>query len=137
MPFDAPLAASCLRGLAKKDHRTERPRVAPKAFLPDPRTARTREDGGEETSINWEDDDGALAQLRSGNQAHNGVARLERRWIENVAASFGAPGVLFAERRRAEGSDNPYHGNIVFCGLTMLEKNHLAACLALYAKLVE
>src|SRR5262249_9901217 len=47
---------SCLRGLRKASWVDEQHLIATDAFIPDRRTAAGRQDGGKETSVNWEDD---------------------------------------------------------------------------------
>ena len=50
------LPNNCLRGLRKANWVDARFLIATEAFIPDSRTAAGRQDGGKETSVNWEDD---------------------------------------------------------------------------------
>jgi len=114
---------SCLRGLHKKDYLTVRG-VSAAAFEPDPRTAADREDGGQETSINWEDDETVQELTLSQRDARgnicypHGIARLPRAWIDRVNELPGSESTLTYERRPTladpDRPDNPYHGNLVF-----------------------
>jgi hypothetical protein len=129
--WSRPLPASCLRGLRAPGWVYDDGVICSDAFMPDSRTARGRVDGGIETSINWEDDEDAIAELRKSNAAQHGVARLRCEHIEIVDRSRG---LLLAERKDS-GDGNPYHGNIVFAGtLAPRRQRELAAALALFAE---
>lgn len=82
------------------------------AFLPDPRTAKDREDSGEETSVDWEDDaEVATKALRRSNAAF-GLARLAVSDIDYVNRGANTINALLTER--APEPDNLHHGNLVF-----------------------
>jgi hypothetical protein len=110
---------SCLRGLREKDHITEEGQVLSAAFVPDPRTAANREDGGSEVSVNWEDDAEVADftwQTRDlcGNIVFpHGVARVALKDIERINSLPGALQSLGWERAPIkddqELADNPYH----------------------------
>jgi hypothetical protein len=105
--------ATCLRGLRKADWIEDNIIQTP-AFLPDKRSSETREDGGQETSINWEDDTGVvLFTLSNEATARHGAARIS---LEGIRATSDqtAPvkNPLLWERKPISGND--HHGNIVF-----------------------
>lgn len=117
--LSTPSPEHCLRGLRKKDWLGPNDEVLGVAFDPDKRTADARKDGGEETSINFEDDAQALSfTLSQKDQAQHGAARLPLRAIENVNTLPGSLDTLTIERQPIAGTadtrGNPYHGNIVF-----------------------
>lgn len=113
------------------------------AFEPRPSSAADRaRDGylppGQDVSINWEDDEGALRNLRTNrtNAAH-GVVRIHTRQLIDTLA-IAQPKLadrLELERRAIPG--NAYHGNIVFCeGLNEHEIDVLCSYLGLAAQFV-
>jgi hypothetical protein len=134
--------ATLLRGLRKRDFIIPNTtRVHGRAFEPAAEVPAHRADGCLETSIDFEDDDGALPRLRRDrvNAAH-GVARLKVVALDMVKLDFpdlpphDGPLVSY-ERRPVDNND--YHGNILFSGA--LEKHHivaLAGVIACSAKLV-
>ena len=84
------------------------------AFLPDYRTKEDNGQGWPETSINWEDDEGALKMaFQNRQQAEYGAARLPLLEIARIAATNGG---LHHERKVAIVGDqkNHYHGNLLF-----------------------
>jgi hypothetical protein len=107
------------------------------AFVPDVRTAGTRQDGGRETSVNWEDDAHVESfTLTNKSNAQHGAARIPTLEIiktSNTVVMIASP--LSCERRRLP--DNQYHGNIVYSAnvSSRLEKM-LAAALALKSRYV-
>lgn len=124
------LPQTCLRGLKKADWVKDGSILTP-AFLPDQRTAEARADGGQEVSVDWEDDDNvearALAQWR---QAAHGLARLPRSEADRINRMPNTLRALLCERYRLD--DNPHHGNIVFTrGLAKHHIPMIASALAL------
>lgn len=109
--------ASCLRGVHKQDFITPEGGVSSAVFHPDFRTAESRNDGGAETSVNWEDDDTVLdftLRLKTNSQYQfpHGAVRLRRQEIDHINRFSVSTNSLNYERAALE--DNPYHGNIVF-----------------------
>jgi hypothetical protein len=106
-----------LRGLISGDCR-EGSTIKPKAFEEYKKTAETRQrDGrqphGTEVSINWEEDTGALTQLRGNEPAsRHGIARLPLQALEAVCRCPGLEDCLHWEYHRIPNND--YHGNIVY-----------------------
>jgi hypothetical protein len=120
---------NCIRGIRKKDFLTPEG-ISSAVYLPDERTAQNREDGGLETSINWEDD-GTVLNFTLRNPAYQwGVARLPRATIDYLNVQPASANALSYERAPLEG--NPYHGNIVFRqNLSKVTRNMIAGTLAL------
>lgn len=140
MGFTDPLTDYCLRGIKKADWLHKDGSVSAVAFYPDDRTLRTRQEKGlepgYETSINWEDDDGAVSELRKSGAAANGVARLLHARVEDLEQQAQPPRAVFGERRD-DGDGNAYHGNIVFAErLATRRIREWAAVLAVYSTLV-
>ena len=103
--------------------------------MPDDRTSKTRDDGGAETSISWEDDSDVIRIVArdKGATAH-GIARLPRVGLDSVVALPGCAGGLSYERR--EEPNNKHHGNLVFAaGLDKLVSRMIASALALHSEL--
>jgi hypothetical protein len=126
---------TCLRGLRKPEWLDENIIQTP-AFVPDHRTAQTRVDGGQETSINWEDDEQVEKFTLSNDNGKYGAARISTVLIQSTSDEAKmVKNPLFYERKRLDGND--YHGNIVFKARL---KNHtvkmLAAALALKSEFV-
>jgi len=83
------------------------------AFLPDANTGTQRDDGMNEASINWEDDETVLAfTLDNRAQSEHGVARLSRDAIDHVRRIRHCVDKLHYERRVIDS--NPHHGNLLF-----------------------
>lgn len=108
------LPSHCLRGLRKPDWvDPETGVVALTAWLPDPKTAATRVHGGEETSINWQDDANVLGLVfKRKDQTQHGVARLPKSALDGVERLAACAGALTYERKIEGG--NKHHGNLVF-----------------------
>lgn len=125
------LPENALRGLRKSNWRGPNGAVLSTAFDPDSRTAAKREDSGEETSINFEDDDGALPALMANReQSANGAARFPIATVAYINQQPGSADGLSLERDELD--DNRYHGNIVFrAGLSKQTKRMIAGTLAL------
>jgi hypothetical protein len=73
--------------------------------------------GWKESSINWEDDDGAVEQLLSaskdgGLHFKGGIARILRSRIDGIIEQFQAHGRFSYERKPL--NENIYHGNLLF-----------------------
>lgn len=126
---------SCLRGVRKQNDMTPEGGVASTVFLPDSRTAANRADGGQELSINWEDDTTVLdftLQFKVAGQYQfpQGVVQLPRQEIDRINTLPTAKNALSYER--APLADNPYHGNLVFrSDLSKQMINMIAATIAL------
>ena len=132
------LPNSCLRGLRKPNWvLDDRFLIATDAFIPHPRTAAGREDGGKETSVNWEDDSQVENfTLADKSTAQYGAARISTVHIVEISDTVVAvTRPLSCERQRLPG--NQYHGNIVYSAKvnSKMEKM-LAAALALKSKFV-
>lgn len=78
------------------------------AFEPDDRTCSEREDRCQELSVNYEDDEGALAELRS-RPNMKAVARVQVSVVEGLVE-----GSSLAGHERKPLVSNKYHGNILF-----------------------
>lgn len=130
--------ASVLRGIRKRDWKKQNG-VSALAFMPDDTTIAKRQardaSNHAETSINWEDDAGAVAQLVSGQSAQHGVARIDD--IEGVKqfATERFPGCL--ETERAVTDTNKYHGNILFAADSRSKWMSVAQFLAALAECTE
>lgn len=128
------LPSACLRGI-RVPKWVEGNAVLFEAFIPDSNTSASREDKGEETSVNWEDDGDVLARTQREQNAQHGVARVLKENIEYVRTRRQTLDMLFGERREIEG--NRHHGNIVFkAGLTKALKKAAANALAIDAEYV-
>jgi hypothetical protein len=131
------LPAYCLRGLRKADWVIDQAVIATEAFIPDPRTAKTRSDGGKETSINWEDTAEVEKFTFADKQnAQHGLARLATAAILHISRTV--PGItmpLNCERQPLPKND--YHGNIVYSAkVNPKVEKMLAAALALKGQFV-
>lgn len=111
--------------------------IATEAFLPNRKSAETRQDQGFETSVNWEDDSKVERfTLADKGTAQHGAARLSTARIAHTSQVTAVKGSLSCERQTVPGK-NPYHGNIVYAAHVSkpLEKQ-LAAMLALSSEFV-
>lgn len=111
MPEDYP--ETLLKGIPKQDL-IEGQRVVWTAFIPPSGNA---VNGWKESSINWEDDDGAIEQLRSQRkngrfQFEPGIVRLFRSEVDAIIKDFNAHEKFRYERNKIDGND--YHGNLLF-----------------------
>lgn len=110
--------------------------IATDAFIPYSKTAATRKDSGQETSVNWEDDSRVENFTLTDSNGQYGAARISTVHIVQTseeAAALESP--LSCERQRLPGND--YHGNIVFAAkLKKRTVNMLAASLALKSRFV-
>ena len=108
------------------------------AFLPDPKTAQGRTDGGLETSVNWEDD--AQAEnftLTDINTARYGAARLATDQILHTSRTTMAVNLPLSCERKSIPNKNPYHGNIVYAvHVNKRLQKQLAAVLATKSQFV-
>lgn len=111
------LPSYCLRGLRRKDWIVDS-NISALAFAPEPSTSAHRDDGMAETSINWEDDETAIAfTLERRGHSEHGVARLPREEIDHIRRLQSCIAKLEYERRALD--DNPFHGNLLYavnCG---------------------
>ncbi len=128
-----------LRGVRKSDW-VKKSGVGAAAFMPDDRTVAERERDGlsaaAETSVNWEDDDGASAQMQGTEGAKYGIVR-----IDDVDAVFdfirsrpALAGILTRERRREP--KNHYHGNLLFDASSKEDWTRVAMILAADARVL-
>lgn len=125
-----------LRGLRKSSFLKEGGGIATEAFMPDPRTAKERTDGRQETSIDWQDDDQALASLVA-RRTHSiaGVVRLARSRVDEIGRFESLEdGSLGYERRPVDG--NPRHGNLLFGSAPAYRHRQIASAMALSARYV-
>lgn len=126
------MPAACLRGIRQQKW-VQGSVVLFDAFMPDVTTAKDRDDRGEETSVNWQDDDTVLARTHRETNAQGGVARVEKETIEYVRTRRNTLEQIFGERQEIDG--NPHHGNIVFkAGMTPALKKAAANALAIDAE---
>jgi hypothetical protein len=131
------LPDNCLRGLRKASWVDDRFLIATETFLPDSRTAAGRQDGGRETSVNWEDDvqveNFTLSDKRN---AQYGAARISKIHIAQTSDTVAAvTKPLSCERNRLP--NNKYHGNIVYAAkVNARMEKMLAAALALKSKFI-
>lgn len=116
-----PFPATLLRGIRSSDWVKHAPLVAREAFMPSKKASEARaaagyEPPGSDISINWEDDERALALLREDKaNAKFGVARVQQLHLQHTQKVYRDLGVLRWERREIRGErPNPYHGNFVF-----------------------
>jgi hypothetical protein len=131
----------CIRGIRKKDYWFEdTDTVSAALYEPDTRTKDDREDGGIETSINWEDDDKALEfSLRIRDEKNPtqlafpyGAVRLARKVLDEVNESISTVNTILYERQKLP--DNDYHGNIVFkSGVPKHTRTMIATVFAFYS----
>ena len=128
---------NCIRGIRESKHINHDERRALGAcFAPYAKTAEAREDGCQETSINWEDNDRVLEftlNYRTNPTAYfafpNGAVRIPREKIDAVNTYEQVRDSIFYERRSVEGND--YHGNIVFnTGLSKTQISFICTLLA-------
>lgn len=116
MSTDAPFPPRFLRGLRKGDWLIEgakgRKAVSAAAFEPDDSTAKDRDDKRAETSINWEDDDKAVAFTSAQPNSQFGVVAVPTEELTRLESRVEIAGTLGHERREANG--NGYHGNLLF-----------------------
>lgn len=127
---------TCLRGLRKSDWSKDG-RILGVAFAPDHSTSNGREDRCSETSVNFEDDDGAVTLIKRDTvMAAHGVARLPLVAVDEFRARVQSKiQSLRYERARVHGND--YHGNILFpAGIAKFEAAALASVLAISAEIV-
>jgi hypothetical protein len=127
----------CIRGIREGKHfNPVEGRALSACFAPYEKTAEARDDGCQETSINWEDNDQVLhftlnyrvnpAALYS---FPNGAVRVPKEKIDAVNTYEQVRDSIFYERRAVEGND--YHGNIVFnSGLSKTQISFICTLLA-------
>jgi len=128
-----------LRGISKGDLIIpETGGVTAELFLPNSKSAVAREDGCEDISINWEDNEDVVAftlllkKNESMYQFPNGLVRLNTEEIHRINSLPTMDAPLSYERNELE--NNPYHGNIVYkSGLTPRIKRMIATSLAISA----
>ena len=101
----------CFRGIRKQGWITLEKRICGSAFAPDKRT--TNQDGFQETSINWEDNQDVLDFcLKEFKDAFAfGAIKLPKKEIDSII-EHEPPNWLSYERKQTP--DNPFHGNILF-----------------------
>jgi hypothetical protein len=136
---EIPFPDNCLRGIPNEQFVLDEETVAPVLFFFHKRDAR---DGGwTEQSINWEDDEEALAftlnQTKEDGerQFRAGVAVIARRAIDGLSMRPAVAGVLRYERQPLVG--NAYHGNLLLrTSVSTRKMKMIAAGLALYARRV-
>ena len=126
----------CIRGIQRGSW-LEGEKVKTEAFNPQkPKRGYERPDGDKEVSINWEDDEAAVAlTLKNNSISQGGYARLARKHIDSVSTI--SEGLVFCERRPIDEGNhsNPYHGNIVYSKrLVNWQAKQFAAVLAVHAK---
>ena len=128
-----------LRGL-RYDNYLEGDELSPAALHPGKESHKNRPDGARETSINWEDDEGAVEQLRSDTSASRcGIGRLPREHFDLTAQQVckmgGAGGTISYERKFVAG--NSYHGNLLYHkDLTWAAVKKVAAWLSMVTEVV-
>ncbi len=96
--------------------------------------------GWKESSINWEDDDGAVECLlmkEKGGELHfrGGVVRVSRDKVDGIIEHFKVDKEFSYERKPIEG--NEYHGNLLFAENIKSElKRTICGALSLIARFV-
>lgn len=112
---------NCIRGIRKKDQISQDGIPLAALFNPYSKTTESRTDGGQETSINWEDNDEVLSFTLKYKPSQNenisfpnGAVRVPVEKINNINTFDGTRDSIFYERQPLE--TNEYHGNIVFKG---------------------
>lgn len=102
------------------------------AFMPEPAAKTGRADGCGEASVNWEDDDRAVAVTLSDASGEYGAARVPRQAIVVASQVVVGQNNLIGERNTRPR--NPYHGNLVFpAGLNRRIQKAVADCLSVNA----
>ena len=126
---------NCLRGIPNNDFLVGDGSVASHLFTF--KDEDKRDDGWIEQSINWEDDNSALAftlkQLNDKGeiQFKAGIAVLPRSELDHITKQPSVSGILAYERQPLE--DNQYHGNILLKADTPKPtKKRIAATLATF-----
>lgn len=133
-PAEERVQPPVLRGvfrIADFDEVAVPPRFKATAFQPDERTAKTRADGCCEISVNWEDDDGALAELNARPDLKK-IARIEHVDIQRLVAQQKLVGTV-----RSPTNTNPYHGDVLVKHDVPWALKLVAAGLAIHATPVE
>src|SRR3970040_2044081 len=110
----------CIRGIQKSKHVNSDDTVQSILFRPDNRTSEKRADKGQETSINWDDNETVLEFTLDSKDEDNpnalafphGAVRLARTRLDDVISGAATTNMIFYERDRLE--HNEFHGNIVF-----------------------
>jgi hypothetical protein len=141
----ADLPGSCLRGIRRQEwlyRSDEGVHVHQVAFMPEESAMPAADERGWlETSVNWEDDDGAVSFTRAQrtDKGHSlnahGVARLATTAVHGWIQAAPIRDTLSCERRPLP--DNRYHGNLLFhSSLPKPMLRMLAGALALKSRLV-
>jgi hypothetical protein len=139
------LPPSCLRGLSKSKLWSKKNGLKAEVFFPQESTLEKRRAAGkatvgQETSVNWEDDAGAVdLTLADGKTAAHGAARLRIEALEKVKSNFGMSPPVPERDPIPRGTpglrENPYHGNLVYPeSLQEHEIVKIAAFLALFVE---
>jgi hypothetical protein len=112
---------NCIRGIQKiKYVHQDTDTVSSQLFLPNERTSKDRPDKGQETSINWEDNDTVLEFTLDSRDENDqtklafphGAVRLPRHVIDKVINEANTINAITYERNKLP--NNNFHGNIVF-----------------------
>jgi hypothetical protein len=129
---------NCIRGVPNNDFVIADGSVASHLFNPKRQNENQRDDGWNETSINWEDDGDAITftlEIRKDDNTYQyeiGVVRIPRQEIDRINSHPTTIGLLSYERQPL--MENPYHGNILFRqGIPTPKVRQLAASLATIA----
>lgn len=135
-----------LRGVKKRKEIVGDGLASASLFEPDSRTSEEREDGGEELSINWEDNEEVVLftlefRIRNQRQYLHGVFRFPRNAIEIVNSFNTSINALMCERdplpKTEEHEENPYHGNIVYiANLPGITRKRIIGTLAMTAEYI-
>ncbi len=124
------------RGLRKARWVTAEGYISAEAFVPEPKTASTRKDGGREVSVNWEDDVEVEALTLRQQNAQHGAARVRKDEVLRIKARPSGEPALLCERAIIDAS-NPYHGNVVYRKIVPKHQdNALAAAIAVHSEFV-
>ena len=108
--------------------------VALEPFLPDAKPVQPRPDNNLDASINWVDDDDAIAFTLAQERSSFGAALVPRATIERIGSAVH--GGVFLER--ATLPDNRYHGNLVYSGgMEKALRRRVADAIALQAEYIQ
>jgi hypothetical protein len=121
-----------LRGLRNKDHvsQDEPPFPTAVAFYPK-FDSNKRPDGAKDISVNFYDDEGAVARLRQDRtRVAFGIAVLPTRAIDEINLEpFCSQSLLLERCVDEQDPGNQYHGNIVYLAKLSREKIKVVAAL--------
>lgn len=134
---------NCLRGIVREDQIVEEGgAIAPTSDVFTFTDA--RQNGDITQSINWEDDQNAMAftmeMRRRGDgdyQFKGGVAVVARAELDRISRLPTVGGALSYDREHLDENENPYHGNIILAAnVSSTRKRMIQATLATHSQVV-